>query len=188
MSKTTGKTELRGSTAPQLRVATSSDLDSIRLVIDRAIYANQRAFLTPGQIGRSREIMGLDTRLILDGTYFVVEIGGELAACGGWSRRKTLYGHNQSAHRSDELLEPGRDAARVRAMYTDPRFVRRGFGRIILDACEQAARTERFDRLELVATLAGEPLYVMAGFTSGERFVDNDVPLVRMTKILPPIS
>jgi len=173
------------STAPHLRKAILSDLDTIGSLIELAIDVNQRGFLDATQIAQSRAIMGLDTQLVLDGTYYLVEIGVALAACGGWSRRKTLYGHNQSADRSDALLAPGRDAARIRAMYTDPHFVRRGMGRIILNACEAAARAEGFDRLELVATLAGEPLYLAAGFTPGERFFDNDVPLLRMSKTLP---
>ena len=129
-------------------------------------------------------IMGIDTQLIEDGTYFVVESDRELAGCGGWSRRATLYGGNQTPGRDGKLLDPSVDPARVRAMYTHPSFARRGVGR--LELCEQAAAAEGFTRLELMATLAGEPLYTAYGFRPLERLEDATggapVPLVRMGK------
>jgi GNAT superfamily N-acetyltransferase len=132
--------------------------------------------------------MGLDTQLVDDGTYFVVEQDGAVAGCGGWSRRATLYGGDRSPGRDAALLDPARDAARVRAMYTHPAFARRGVGRLILSLCEAAARAEGFMRVELVATLAGEPLYRACGYQATERFVDDRggsaVPLVRMSKAL----
>jgi GNAT superfamily N-acetyltransferase len=124
--------------------------------------------------------MGLDTLLVEDGTYWIVHADGAPAGCGGWSRRNTLYGGDHSAGRSPALLDPAVDAARVRAMYTHPSFVRRGIGRLILDHCEAAARREGFKRLELAATLAGEPLYRACGFQELERFQDSGVPLIRM--------
>jgi GNAT superfamily N-acetyltransferase len=99
----------------------------------------QVGFLTPEQIAASRMIMGLDTQLIEDGTYYVATVGGELAGCGGWSRRNTLYGGDHSPGRDAALLDPARDAARIRAMYTHPAFARRGVGRLILAVCERAA-------------------------------------------------
>ena len=132
--------------------------------------------------------MGLDRQLIDDRTYFVVEQAGALAGCGGWSRRATLYGGDHSPGRDAALLDPAQDAARVRAMYTHPAFARRGVGRLILTLCEDAARAEGFSRAELVATLAGEPLYAACGYLARERFVDDrggvPVPLVRMAKAL----
>jgi GNAT superfamily N-acetyltransferase len=132
--------------------------------------------------------MGLDRQLIDDGTYFVIEQAGALAGCGGWSRRATLYGGDHSSGRDAALLDPAGDAARVRAMYTHPAFVRRGVGRLILRLCEGAARAEGFARAELVATLAGEQLYAACGYQAVERFVDErggvPVPLVRMRKAL----
>jgi GNAT superfamily N-acetyltransferase len=157
--------------------------------MEAAIAELQKGFLTAEQIESSRAIMGLDSQLIADGTYFIVEAGDELAGCGGWSRRETLYGNDGTAGRSGRLLDPARDAARVRAMYTHPDHARKGVGKLILSLCEEAARREGFRRVELVATLSGVPLYTARGYVRGEEFVDNrggvDVPLIRMTKSLP---
>ena len=114
-------------------------------------------------------IMGLDTQLIDDGTYFVVEQDGVLAGCGGWSRRATLYGGDGSPGRDASCSIRRRDAARVRAMYTHPAFTRRGVGRLILSLCEQAASAEGFVRAELMATMAGEPLYRLAAIGRSKR-------------------
>src|SRR5262249_32957443 len=140
------------------RVAQRNDLEPLRVLMDAAISELQKPFLDERQIESSRAIMGLDTQLIDDGTYFLVEIDGRLAGCGGGSRRATLYGGDHSAGRSAALLDPAKDAARVRAMYTHPQYVRRGVGRLILSLCEKAARSEGFRTVELMATLAGEPL------------------------------
>ena len=132
--------------------------------------------------------MGLDTQLIDDGTYFVVQADGTLAGCGGWSRRATLYGSDQTPGRSASLVDPARDAARIRAMYTHPDHARKGVGRLILSLCEAAARSEGFSRMELMSTMAGEPLYSRFGYQPAERIMDNrggvPVPLVRMSKSL----
>lgn len=161
--------------------------------MDRAIADLLKGFLDAPQIAASRTIMGLDTQLVDDGTYFVVEApadGGApaLAGCGGWSRRATIYGGDHSPGRDAALLDPAKDAARVRAMYTHPDFTRRGVGRLILALCEDAARAEGFLRAELVATLAGEPLYRACGYVEIERFSDArggaPVPLLRMAKAL----
>lgn len=161
---------------------------ALATLMNAAIGELQRPFLNEIQIVASRTIMGLDTQLVDDGTYFVVEQDGAVAGCGGWSRRATLYGGDRSPGRDAALLDPARDAARVRAMYTHPAFARRGVGRLILSLCEAAARAEGFMRVELVATLAGEPLYRACGYQATERFVDDRggsaVPLVRMSKAL----
>src|SRR5436189_4462724 len=141
------------------RQAVMADISLLTALMDAAISELQRGFLDDAQIEASRAIMGLDTELIEDGTYFVVAIDGEIAGCGGWSRRATLYGGSHSSGRDSALLDPAVDAARVRAMYTHPRFARRGVGRRILALCEEAAAAEGFRRLELMATLSGEPLY-----------------------------
>ncbi|HEY6148272.1 MAG TPA: GNAT family N-acetyltransferase, partial [Thermoanaerobaculia bacterium] len=134
-------------------------------------------------------LFGVDTRLIDDGTYFVVEEPGRSApvACGGWSRRRTLFGGDQYGDRSDDRLDPGAEAARIRAFFVHPDRARRGIGAMLIEACERAARDEGFRRMELMATLTGIPLYERRGFVArepvelslpdGVRF-----PLVRMEK------
>ncbi|WP_309643285.1 GNAT family N-acetyltransferase [Phenylobacterium sp.] len=172
------------------RLATEDDLPALRELMALAIDGLQRGFLSPAEIVASRAVMGLDTQLVADRTYFIVEEDGVLAGCGGWSRRATLYGGDHSASLRDAaVLNPAQDAARVRAMYTHPNFVRRGVGRLILGLCETAALAEGFERAELMATLAGEPLYRSCGFTEIERTgsapIDGVVvPLVRMGKSL----
>jgi len=170
------------------RLARRADIPALSALMEAAIAELQRPFLDPAQIAASRALMGLDSQLVDDGTYFVIERADALAGCGGWSRRATLYGGDGSPGRDAALLDPARDAARVRAMYTHPAFVRRGVGRLILTLCEQAARAEGFARAELVATLAGEPLYRACGYRALERFEDErggaPVPLLRMSKAL----
>jgi GNAT superfamily N-acetyltransferase len=170
------------------RLARHADVAALTGLMALAIAELQKPFLDAAQIAASRTIMGLDTQLIDDRTYFVVEQDTALAGCGGWSRRQTMYGGDRSPGRDAALLEPGRDAARVRAMYTHPAFTRRGVGRLILALCEDAARAEGFSRAELVATMAGLPLYAACGYRPAEPFTDDRggvaVPLVRMTKTL----
>ena len=170
------------------RLAQCEDLDQLRALMDLAISELQKSFLDESQIASSRAIMGLDTQLIDDGTYFIVTSGGDLAGCGGWSRRATLYGGDQTAGRSAVLLDPAKDAARIRAMYTHPNHARKGVGRLIIALCEEAASAEGFSTMELVATLAGEPLYRACGFEPYESIVDDrggaGVPLLRMRKTL----
>lgn len=170
------------------RIARLDELDALRGLMNAAILELQKPFLDDRQITSSQTIMGLDTQLIEDGTYFVVEANGELAGCGGWSRRATLYGGDQSPGRSAALLDPARDAARVRAMYTHPSHVRKGVGRLILGLCEAAARNEGFTQVELMGTMAGEPLYRACGYAVIEPVEDARggaaVPLLRMRKRL----
>lgn len=151
-------------TALTFRLATHDDLPVLASLVRAAIAELQKGFLDEAQIRSSHAIMGIDTQLVDDGTYFVVELGGRIVGCGGWSRRATLYGGDHSAGRDAAILDPLRDAARIRAMYTDPGFVRRGVGRLILARCEEAAAAEGFKTVELMATLAGRPLYESAGY------------------------
>lgn len=172
-----------------LRLATEADIPALRDVMDRAIGELLPAFLTPEQVAASREVMGLDSQLIADRTYYVVEAGGEIAGCGGWSRRATLFGGDHSAGRDAALLDPKIEPARVRAMYTDPAFTRRGVGRMILAACETKAAEEGFTQCEMAATMAGEPLYAACGYHRIEPFEAETsngvrVPLVRMGKAI----
>jgi GNAT superfamily N-acetyltransferase len=169
------------------RLATLADVPRLTAVMDAAISELQRAYLDDAQIEASRAVMGIDTQLIEDGTYFVIEtIDGDVAGCGGWSRRGTMYGNDHSPGRDAKLLDPDVDAARVRAMYTSPAYARRGVGRLVLQLCEAAAAAEGYTRLELVGTLAGEPLYAAYGFVPVERLdasvTDVSVPCVRMVK------
>ncbi len=169
-----------------IRTAVRADVPALTPLIGAAIAELQKGFLTGPQIAASTAIMGLDTQLIDDATYFVVESGGALAGCGGWSRRATLYGGDHSAGRDAALLDPVTDPARVRAMYTHPEHTRRGVGRLILARCEAAAAAEGFTTLELMATLSGRPLYEAYGFAAVEEIVvdrgGEPVPLVRMRK------
>ena len=159
------------------RLATTADAPGLAALMDAAIGELQKGFLTDAQIAASRLIMGIDRQLIADATYFVVESGDEIAGCGGWSRRATLYGGDHSPGRDAALLDPRRDAARVRAMYTSPAFARRGVGRLILSLCEAAART-----------MSGQPLYESCGYQVIEPILDDRggvaVPLLRMGKAL----
>lgn len=171
------------------RQARREDIPALKSVMDLAIRALQRGFLGPAEIEASFAVMGLDTQLIDDGTYFAVEAGGTIAGCGGWSRRATLFGGDHSAGRDAALLDPAKDAAKVRAMYTHPAFARRGIGRTILGVCESAAAAEGFRRVELGATLAGRPLYLACGYRETGR-LDADtpsglrIPIIRMEKTL----
>ena len=158
-------------------------------MIDASIRELLKPHLNAAQVEASREIMGLDTQLIDDRTYFVVESGGRIAACGGWSRRVTPFGGDHSSNRDDRLLDPGTDPARVRAMYTHPDFARRGVGRMILSLCEAAAAEAGFSRVELVATLAGERLYAACGYEVLGQVVEitasgMSIPTVRMGKAI----
>jgi GNAT superfamily N-acetyltransferase len=172
------------------RHATEADLPALKALMNRSIGELQRDFLTEAEIAASYAIMGLDTQLVADRTYFLVEADGALAGCGGWSRRATLYGGDHTtAVRNPAPLDPAKDAARVRAMYTNPAFARRGVGRLILSLCEAAASAEGFTRVQLAATLAGVPLYRACGYDeikcmTGGPVNGVAVPLVLMGKAL----
>lgn len=170
------------------RLATLADLDALRVLMDAAIGQLQKPFLDAEQIASSRLIMGLDSQLVSDGSYFVVEADGVAVGCGGWSRRATLYGGDHTPGRDAALLDPATEPAKVRAMYTHPAYARRGVGRLILALCEGAARAHGFAEVELMATLSGEPLYLACGYRGVERISDTRggvaVPLVRMRKSL----
>jgi len=157
--------------------------------MDASIRILLRAVLPPEEVEASFFVMGLDTQLIEDGTYYVVERGGRIAGCGGWSRRATLFGGDHSAGRDAALLDPKTDAARVRAMYTHPDFARQGVGRLILGLCEEKAAAEGFKRTELGATLSGLPLYEVCGYREIEQLrVETPsgvrVPIIRMGKTI----
>lgn len=172
------------------RIATLDDLDALHSLMARSIAQLQSDYLTPEQVIASAKVMGLDTQLVRDGTYFIIEHDGRIAGCGGWSFRATLYGGDDSVvAREPARLNPATDAAKVRAMYTDPDFTRQGIGSRILSLCEAAARAAGFKRVELMGTAAGIPLYSAQGYTpSAEaefaRVGDVAIPLLRMEKPL----
>ncbi len=171
------------------RLATTADMPALTALMHAAIRQLLPQFLTAAEVEASFAVMGLDSQLIQDGTYFVIELDGAVAGCGGWSRRATLFGGNHTAGRDARLLDPRTEAARVRAMYTDPAFVRRGVGRRILALCEHAARAEGFARAELGATMGGKPLYESCGYQPIEMMMvdtpgGTKVPILRMGKAL----
>jgi GNAT superfamily N-acetyltransferase len=171
------------------RLATPDDMPALQRLMTDSIRALLPAFLSPEKVEASFAVMGVDSQLIEDGTYFIVEEDGVLAGCGGWSRRATLFGHNHTAGRDARLLDPASDAARIRAMYTAPDFARRGVGRRILELCEASARADGFTRAELGATKGGEPLYRACGYREIERLEvptpgGVTVPITRMGKPL----
>ena len=172
----------------QHRLASRDDLPALTALMELAIGELQKPYLNAAQIASSRAIMGLDTQLIDDSTYFIVEQDGILAGCGGWSRRATLYGSDATPGRDAALLNPAKDPARIRAMYTHPDFTRRGVGRLVLELCESAARAENFIHAELMATMAGVPLYRACGYLTVADVSDasggTPVPLMRMRKRL----
>jgi GNAT superfamily N-acetyltransferase len=177
-----------------VRVALPADIPKMRAVIDASVRGLQPGFYTQEQIdGALASVYGVDTQLIADGTYFIAEAPAQdgtvqdVAGCGGWSKRKTLYGGDQFAGREDSLLDPARDAAKIRAFFVAPRWARRGVGTLILDACESAAIAAGFTRLEMGATLSGVAFYEARGYAKLEPLevpLDRGVqlPIVRMAK------
>jgi len=172
----------------QIRKARESDIPAIRHIMDLAIRELQKAYLSSSQIEASFQSMGLDSQLIEDGTYFCALAQKAIIGCGGWSFRATRYGGNHSAGRDTRKLDPNSEPARIRAMYTHPDHTRRGIGRQILRASENAARADGFKTMEMVATLAGERLYSNCGYQVESRWFDKtglvDVPVLTMVKTL----
>jgi GNAT superfamily N-acetyltransferase len=171
------------------RLATEADLPALKALMALAIDTLQKGFLDEAQIVASRAVMGLDTQLVADRTYFMVEDEGRLAGCGGWSRRRTLYGGDQTKTGDEPLLDPAAEPAKVRAFFVHPDFARRGIGSRILQECVEAARAAGFRRLELAATLPGVPLYAARGFLERERLDvpmpdGRTLPIVRMERDL----
>lgn len=179
----------------RLRKAVAADVARLREVIEASVRGLQAADYSPAQIeGALKSVYGVDSQLIADGTYFVAEIvepnTGEMhiVGCGGWSKRKTLYGGDQFAEREDSLLDPSRDAAKIRAFFVDPNWARHGIGTMILEACENAATEAGFSRFEMGATLSGVPFYRARGYAEVENqsapLSNGEVlPIVRMAKV-----
>lgn len=170
------------------RLAEHADIPALEALIALSGRALSVGYYTPSQADAiTRHVFGVDTQLIDDATYFVIECDGRIVACGGWSKRRTLFGGDKAKDGPDPLLDPATDPARIRAFFVDPSVARRGLGRQLMDACVAAARAAGFHSLELAATLPGEPLYLASGFAVLERFElvlpgAIRVPLTRMGK------
>jgi GNAT superfamily N-acetyltransferase len=148
-----------------LRNAILEDRPRLESLIARSARELSAGDYQPGQVeGALQGAFGVDTQLIRDGTYFVVEKEGAIVACGGWSKRKTLFGGDANAQRDPEELDPRKDAARIRAFFVDPGHARKGLGRRLLEHCEKAATAQGFTRFELMATLPGQKLYRTCGY------------------------
>jgi GNAT superfamily N-acetyltransferase len=152
----------------QLRAATRADADALKVLIARSARELSKQDYRPEQVeGALRGAFGVDTQLIDDGSYFVVEFEGRAVGCGGWSRRRTLFGGDAHRERDAAELDPRVDAAKIRAFFVDPDHARRGIGRMLLERCESEARARGFRRLELMGTLPGVRLYEALGYQRG---------------------
>ena len=171
-----------------IRLAKEADITELSALIDASVRGLQSDDYSPSQIeGALRAVYGVDSQLIADGTYFVVESGGEKVGCGGWSRRRTLYGGDRFAAREDSLLDARTEGARIRAFFVHPAWARRGIGGMILEACERAALEAGFTRLEMGATLTGIPFYRAKGYREEEELKvplpdGETMTVVRMVK------
>jgi GNAT superfamily N-acetyltransferase len=173
-----------------IRIAREEDAPALEQLIELTVRTSLARCYSPGQLAVALgPVFGLDRQLIRDGTYFVAENESEIIACGGWSKRLAVYGGDRERLDADAELNPASDPARVRAFFVHPAWERRGLGRALLEASEAAIRAAGFARVELAATLAGEPLYARFGYAVAERY-DAPMPggltiaVVRMTKVL----
>jgi len=173
-----------------IRPALMNDVPTLKELIPISARELSKGFYTPEQAESAIEyIFGVDTQLVEDKTYYVAESGGKIVGCGGWSRRKTMFGGDQMKAEADPLLDPKVDAGRIRAFFIHPGWARKGIGRRVIQACEEAAMADGFSRMELVSTLPGEPLYAAMGYEVTRRFdqpLPNGVgvPLAHMKKQL----
>src|SRR5579872_5105405 len=174
----------------KLRLASEDDIPEVERVMRESIAGiGSRSYEAPQVTSALQFVAHLDRELVRDRTYFVVEEDGEIAGCGGWSRRERLYAGSGSHDGDARLLDPATEPARIRAMFVAPRFERRGVGRMILHACEDAARAAGFRKLELMAMLSGHDMYLATGFRdleSAEAKLEDGTPfpLIRMEKTL----
>jgi GNAT superfamily N-acetyltransferase len=188
-----------------LRLACLEDIPALAALIPVSARSLQASYYTPAQIeGALGTVFGVDSQLIQDGTYFIAESENQIVGCGGWSKRKTLYGGDSRTVREasacaerlrqrgknieeDRLLDPSIDAAKIRAFFVHPAWARRGIGSEIMSRCEMAALDDGFKAIEIIATLAGEPLYQSFGYHLIDRFEialpnNNVLPVIRMFK------
>ena len=156
-----------GHTDIRVRLAFPEDVPVLRRLIEASVRGLQTQDYTPAQIeGALQTVFGVDSQLIADGTYIVAETKTTIVGCGGWSKRKTLYGSDHWTGREDSLLDPARDAAKIRAFFIHPNWARQGVGTLILQACEDAARAAGFTRYEMGATLTGAKLFGVKGYVA----------------------
>lgn len=171
-----------------LRHAATADLIALGALIERSAAALSVGFYTPAQTAAvTREVFGVDSQLVADGTYYVIEAAGEIVACGGWGQRSTAFGGDQAKSAPERLLDPAAEPAKIRAFFVDPGWARRGLGTLLMTHCAAQAAAAGFGALELVSTLPGVPLYRVLGFTDVEPFDlvlsgGVRVPVVRMRR------
>jgi GNAT superfamily N-acetyltransferase len=173
-----------------IRTAVLGDVEAIEVLIVASVHGLQVADYTEAQReGALGTVFGVDSQMIAEGTYYVVEQEGRIVGCGGWSRRRTPFGGDHSPRKDDSFLDPATDAARIRAFFVHPDFARQGLGTLLLRTCEDAARAAGFTRVELTSTLTGIPLYEVRGFVARECIElplanGATLPVVRMEKSL----
>jgi GNAT superfamily N-acetyltransferase len=189
-----------------IRSARLSETDVLQALIERSVRGLQRGEYSAAVIELAlATVYGVDTELITDGTYYVVETDGisadetsadadaseaihpRIVGCGGWSKRRTLFGGDHFAKRESTLLDPHQDAAKIRAFFVEPEWARHGIGSLVLDTCERAAFAAGFTRLEMGATLTGVPFYRARGYVEGDRLTvplpqGESLAIVRMEK------
>ncbi|MTW13953.1 GNAT family N-acetyltransferase [Pseudoduganella eburnea] len=171
-----------------LRPATAGDIPAMEALIQRSGILLSKGFYSDQQAAAvTRHVFGVDSQLVDDHTYFVIERDGKVLACGGWSKRATLFGGDQHKSGPDPLLDPATQPARIRAFFVDPSAPRQGLGRMLMEHCEREATAAGFQAMELAATMPGVPLYLACGFESVEDFSltlpgNIAVPLSRMRK------
>jgi GNAT superfamily N-acetyltransferase len=172
------------------RLATFEDIPQLNELIALSVRGLSTDYYTPNQIESAiRYVFGVDTQLVIDGTYYVAQISNIMVGCGGWSKRNTLYGGDQHKEVEDPLLDPKHDAARIRAFFVHPAYARQGVGRYIINVCETAAKSNGFNSFELGATLPGVPLYIVLGYKI-IKIIDTPLPdgeslgIVKMRKAI----
>lgn len=173
-----------------VRRATEADVPALHALIEASVRGLQANDYTAAEIeGALGHALGLDSQLVVDGTYFVAEVSGEMVASGGWSYRATLFGSDGMSGRGPENLDPATDAAKIRAIFVHPGWARKGLGTLLLGHCEEQARAAGFTRMEMGSTLTGVPLYRLRGYEERERMAiplpnGEALPVIRMTKRL----
>lgn len=172
-----------------IRLATLQDIPELEKLLKLSVSGLSKEHYKPNQIKSAlKYIFGIDTQLIIDGTYYIVEMDKVIVGCGGWSKRNTLYGGDQHKSAEDPLLNPSIDSARIRAFFVHPDYARRGIGTQIMKICETDVIKYGFSSIELGATLPGIPLYKAMGFIEIEKIVETladgeTLELVKMRKI-----